>query len=150
YPALAWLLSGGGNPQTLLWAMPAINVLSAAGLAWLGGLLAVRHGRSAWWGFLLPLVVNVGMPALRDLTDPLAALTACGLLAAWLSRGRGWVVAAWAAAAVLSREQNAAVVLIVLSAALYHRQWRHAAGLVAIVLLFGGWLVALRGAYGAW
>src|SRR5207244_3002432 len=79
YPALAWLLSGGGDPGRLLWAMPAINLLAAAGLAWLGAGLALRHGRSAWWGFLLPLVVNVGMPALRDLTDPLAALTACGL-----------------------------------------------------------------------
>ena len=150
YPVLAWLLSGGGNPRDLLWAMPAINVLSAAGLAWLGSLLAVRHGRGAWWGFLLPVVVNVGMPALRDLTDPLAALAACGLLAAWLLRWRAGVVFAWAAAAVLSREQNAAVVLILLLAALHHRRWRHAAGLAAAVLLLAGWVVFLRGAYGTW
>lgn len=150
YPALAWALSGGGDPGKLLWAMPAINLLAAAGLAWLGARLALHHGRSAWWGFLLPVVVNVGMPALRNLTDPLAALTACGLLTAWLLRSRAWVVFAWAAAAVLSREQNAAVVLIVLLAALYHRQWRHAAGLAAAVLLLAGWLAALRGAYGEW
>ena len=150
YPALAWLLSGGGDPHGLLWALPAINVLSAAGLAGLGALLAVRHGRHAWWGFLLPVVVNVSLPALRDLTDPLAALTACGLLTAWLLRWRAGVVFAWAAAAALSREQNAAVVLIVLLAALYHRRWRHAAALAAAVLLLAGWVVVLRGVYGTW
>jgi hypothetical protein len=150
YPALAWLLSGGGQPRALLWALPAINVLSAAGLAWLGALLAVRHGRSAWWGFLLPVVVNVGMAALRDLTDPLAALCACGLLAAWLLRWRPAVVFAWAAAAVFSREQNVAVALIVLLAALHHGRRRHAAALAAALLLLAGWVVLLRGAYGTW
>jgi hypothetical protein len=150
YPALAWLLSGGGHPVRLLWALPALNLLAVAGLAWLGAGLAVHHGRSAWWGVLLPLVVNAGLPALRDLTDPLAALTACGLLTAWLMRRPPWVLFAWAVAAVLSREQNAAVVLIVLLGALPQRRWRCAAGLAAALLLLAGWLVGLRGAYGAW
>jgi hypothetical protein len=150
YPALAWLLSGGGNPRALLWALPAINVLAAAGLAWLGARLAFRYGRSAWWGFLLPLVVNVGMPAMRDLTDPLAALTAAGLLAAWLLRRPAWVVFAWGAAAVLSREQNAALVVILLAAAVYGRRWRPAAALAASALLLAGWLTLLRQVYGTW
>ncbi|HKI36153.1 MAG TPA: hypothetical protein VKA46_30125 [Gemmataceae bacterium] len=149
YPALAWLLSGGGDPVRLLLALPALNVLAAAGLAWLGTLLAIRHGRSAWWGFLLPLVVNVALPAMRDLTDPLAALTACGLLTAWLLRWRAWVVFAWAAAAMLAREQNAVVVLVVLAATLCHRRWRTAAGLVASLLLLVGWFAVLTVAYGS-
>jgi hypothetical protein len=150
YPALAWLFSGGGNPVRLLWVLPAMNVLAAAGLAWVGARLALRYGRPAWWGFLLPAVVNVAMPAMRELTDPLAALTACGLLSAWLLRRPAWVVFAWAAAAVLSREQNAATVGIVLLAAGYHRQWRHAAGLVAALGLLAAWFGILHAAYGAW
>jgi hypothetical protein len=147
YPACAWLLSGGGNPLWLLLALPAVNVLAAAGLAWLGALLAIHYGRSAWWGFLLPVALNVAMPAMRDLTDPVAALTACGLLAAWLLRWPGWVVFAWAAAAMLAREQNAVVVLIVLAAALVHRRWATAGGLVASLLLLVGWFAFLVGAY---
>jgi hypothetical protein len=150
YPALAWLLSGGGSAVRLLWVLPAINVLAAAWLAWIGARLAMHHGRPAWWGFLLPAVINVAMPAMRELTDPLAALTVCGLLAAWLLRRPTWVVFAWGTAAVLSREQNAAAVIIVLMAAGYHRQWRHAVGLGAALLLMSGWFVALHVAYGAW
>jgi hypothetical protein len=150
YPALAWLLSGGGDPVRLLWALPALNLLAAAGLAWLGARLALHHGRSAWWGFLLPVVANAGMLAMRDLTDPLALFAVCGLLTAWLLRWSPAVVFAWAAAAVLAREQNAAVVLIVVLAALCHRHWRHAAGAAAALLVQAIWVVSLHAAYGAW
>jgi hypothetical protein len=149
YPALAWLLSGG-DPKRLLWVLPAINLFAIAGLAWLGVRLAVRYGRSPWWGFLLPWAVNAGMAALRDLTDPLATLTAAGLLAAWLLRWPAWSLAAWAAAAVLSREQNAVVVLIVLLEALSDRRRRAAAGLAGALLVWAGWLVTLRASYGTW
>ena len=45
-------------------------------MAWLGVVVAGHYGRSYWWGFLLPIAVNVGISLLRDLTDPLGALTA--------------------------------------------------------------------------
>jgi hypothetical protein len=149
YPAFAWLLSGG-DPTTLLWVLPAINLLAIAGLAWLGVRLAVRYGGSPWWGFLLPLVVNAGMAALRNLTDPLATLTAAGLLTAWLLRWPAWSLAAWAVAAVLSREQNAVIVLIVLLGALSGRRRRAAVGLAGALLVWVGWLVTLRVSYGTW
>ena len=44
---------------------------------------------SPWWGFLLPLLLNAGTPALRDLTDPVATFAVCGLLAAWLMQLQG-------------------------------------------------------------
>jgi hypothetical protein len=150
YPALGWLLSGGGNPARLLWVLPAINVLAAAGLAGLGARLAIHFGRGAWWGFLLPVVVNVAMLTMRDLTDPLAILGACGLVTAWLLRWHPAAVFAWGAAAVLTREQNAAIVLIVILAALSHRQWHHAAGAALALLIHASWVVSLRAAYGAW
>ena len=65
-------------------ALPLLNLLAVTGLAWLGVVLATHYGRSPWWGFVLPIAVNVGISLLRDLTDPLAALAVCGLLTAWL------------------------------------------------------------------
>src|SRR5262245_54954748 len=35
YPGLAWALSGG-DPEWLLWILPAINLIAIVGLAWLG------------------------------------------------------------------------------------------------------------------
>jgi hypothetical protein len=149
YPALAWLCSGG-DPSRLLWVLPLINLLAIGGLAWLGAALAGHYGRSPWWGFVLTLAVNAGAPALRNLTDPLATLAAGGLLAAWLLHWRPSALVAWAVAAVLSREQNVAVVGIVLLGAVSGRRWRSAAGLVGALLIWLGWVGILRGAYGCW
>lgn len=149
YPALAWALTGG-DPRGLLWALPLLNLLAVAGLAWLGVVVATHYGRSPWWGLVLPIGVNAGMSLLRDLTDPLAALTACGVLACWLLRWRPWVLAVWALAALLCREQNAAVVAVVALAALTRRDWSRAAAATAAGLLWVGWVVVLRQVYGAW
>ena len=117
------------------------------GLGALGGALALRYDRSPWWGFLLPLLVDAGTPALRDLVDPLATMTAVGLLAAWLLRWSPWVVGIWALSAVLSREQNVLIVLIVLLQALTGRRWK-----VAFAASFGWlvWTATLKGVYGTW
>jgi hypothetical protein len=149
YPALSWLFSGG-DAQLLLWVMPAVNVLAIAGLAALGALLARRHGLNAWWGCLLPLAVNAALPALRDLTDVVAVLSLGCLLSAWLLRAPWWLMALAAAASVFGREQNLAIVLLVFAAAGWQRQGRTCAALAVVVVLWVGWVVALRLMYGAW
>lgn len=149
YPGLAWALSGG-DPVRLLWVLPAINVVAIVGLAWLGARLALHFDRSAWWGVLLPLVLNTGMSALRNLTDPLATVTVCGLLTAWLLRWPVWQLTAWAVAAVLSREQNLLIVSIVLFEALWAPCRSRVVGLVAALLLGVGWVITLKAIYGAW
>jgi hypothetical protein len=143
-------LSAGGHPVALLWALPAVNLACIGGLAGVGAVWAARHGRNPLWGCLLPIVLNAGAPALRDLTDPLAALTAAGLLVSWLLHRPPWVVGAWAVAAVLSRETNAAIVLIVLSISLYHRSWRPAAWTGTALAAWLCWVGFLRWAYGVW
>ncbi|MHB1424589.1 MAG: hypothetical protein ACYC3I_15575, partial [Gemmataceae bacterium] len=150
YPALAWALSGGGDPQRLFWALPLLNLAAIAGLAWLGVRLARHYGVNVWWGFVLPLAVNDGMPLLRNLTDPLATFTVCGLLASWLIGGRWHHLALWAAAALFGREQNAAVVLVVFAAALGTRRYRTVAGLTIVLTLWGGWIALLHAGYGQW
>jgi hypothetical protein len=150
YPALAWALSGGGDAWHLLWTLPAINLVAIGGLAWLGVRLARHHNVNVWWGFLLPLAVNDGMPLLRDLTDPLAMFTVCGLLVSWLLQGRDHHLALWAVLAMFSREQNVAVVLLVLGAALWTQRYRAAGGLAVAMALWLAWACFLRVGYGAW
>jgi hypothetical protein len=149
YPALCWLLSGGDR-ERLFWVMPAVNLAAIGALAALGAWLALRHGRSGWWGFVLPLAVNPGLPALRNLADPLATLALVGLLAAWLVRAPAWVVGLTAAAAALGREQNVAIVVLLLGAGVWARRWREAAALALAVLVWAGWAVTLGVAYGGW
>jgi hypothetical protein len=149
YPALCWLFSGG-HARLLFWVMPLVNLAALAGLAGLGAWTALCYGLNAWWGFLLPLAVNAGLPALHNLTDPLATLALVGLFAAWLAGSRGWVLALWAAAAVLSREQNVGVVGILLIAGAWNGRRDVAAGLTGVILLWLGWVVLLRTAYGVW
>jgi hypothetical protein len=151
YPALSWLVSAG-DARRLLWAMPLVNLLAIAGLAALGAVAARSHGLSPWWGVLLPFAVNAAMPALRNLTDVLSTLTVAALLLAWLRRWPWWIAALCAAAALFSREQNVAVVLLVLAFSLKQRESnrRWVAGLLAALLLWSAWLVVLHGLYGQW
>jgi hypothetical protein len=149
YPALSWLLSGG-DAHLLLWVMPAVNLLAIAGLAGVGALLSRHYGLSAWWGCFLPLAVNAGLPALRDLTDVVAVLALGCLLAAWLLHAPWWLVALAAGASVFGREQNLAIVLLVFAAAAWQRQGRTCAALAVVLVLWANWVVALRLMYGAW
>jgi hypothetical protein len=150
YPGLAWALSGGGDPERLFWVLPAINLAAIIGLAWLGARLAVHFARSPWWGVLLPVVLNTGMCALRDLTDPLATLTICGVITAWLLRWPAWQLAAWSVAAALSREQNNLILAIVLFEALWAGCRSRAIALTAALLIAVGWVLTIRAVYGVW
>ncbi len=149
YPAVCWLLTGG-DENLLLWAMPAVNLAAILALSWLGASLALRYGCSPWWGFLLPLACNVGMPALRNLTDPVATMAVFGLLAAWLSGASWCTIACWATAAVLSREQNLPILVILLVAALWTGRRSTAVTLLGVLLLWGGWVCFLHSIYGDW
>jgi hypothetical protein len=149
FPGVCWVFSGGA-PELLIWVMPAVNLAAIGGLAALGAWLALRHGLSGWWGFLLPLALNPGLPALRNLTDPLATLALVGLLGGWLVRAPAWAVGLCAAAAVLGREQNVAIAGLLLGAGLWARRWRDAAAVTAALLVWAGWVLTLRSAYGVW
>jgi hypothetical protein len=150
YPALCWLCSVGGQPYWLLWAMPAVNLAAVGGLAWVGAWLAWRRGLSVWWGFLLPVVVNAGMPVLRDLTDPVSTLAVAGLLAAVLGGAPGWAVLLWTAAAVFTREQNVVVAGLLVGVFLWRKRPALAAGVAAVLGLWLAWVGLLRAVYGVW
>ncbi len=149
YPVLGWALTGG-DAQRLLWAMPLVNLLAIGGLAAIGVLLAVRHGLNPWWGLLLPLAVNAGLPLLRDLSDVVSTLAVAVLLTAWLFRWPWWSLALAAVATVFSREQNVPIVLILVALAGWRRQWLTAVSLTTVLVVWGGWILVLWQMYGVW
>jgi hypothetical protein len=149
YPALCWLFSGGDG-RLLLWVMPAVNVAAIGGMAGIGAWLAGRRGMNPWWGFLLPLALDAGLPLLRDLSDPVSTLAVLGLLAAWLERAPNWSLLVWAVAALFSREQNAAVAVALLAAGLWTRRPGPAVAVGTALALWGGWVGLLRVGYGRW
>jgi hypothetical protein len=149
YPALCWLLSGG-NPDALLWVMPCVNLLALGGITALGAWLAAAHGRSPWWGVALPASLNAALPAMHNLTDPIAMLAVAALLAVWLARGPAWLIALTAAAAVFAREQNLAVVGILGLAGLWRGRTPATCGLAVSVLAWVAWVGVLRATYGTW
>jgi hypothetical protein len=121
YPALAFLLAGGrvaGLPYSLL----AINVLVLLALAGCFAAYAHRRGWSTLWAVALALMPGFLLPALRDLSDPLASASVlAGVLLA--QSGRRWSAAAALAVAVLTREAMMAVV-VALALELGVRAWR--------------------------
>jgi hypothetical protein len=118
YPAIAWLLSGGGSEGGLPWALLAVNVVfalvaTAAAAAWLRG-----HGRSGWLALAVGLTPGVLMTILRDLTDVVGLAAALGALWAWSER-RERLSSIALVVAVLARET-----MLILAAVLAFDAWR--------------------------
>lgn len=143
YPALAWLVSGGGTESGLPWALLGVNVAfallaTAATGAWLRA-----RGWSGWLALAVALSPGVLMTILRDLTDVVGLAAALGALWAWSERRDGLTAGALVVA-VLARET-----MLVLVAVLAYDAWRrrrrgapaiHPAALVAPALVcFAGW-----------
>lgn len=109
YPALAYLLAAG-QESALPWTMLLVNVLAILGVTALLSVYCRRRGRSPMWALAVGLTPGLLMPALRDLTDPLATAAAVGGLIAWYSERRWWS-ALLLSVAVLSREPLGIVVV---------------------------------------
>jgi hypothetical protein len=147
YPLACWLLSGGDG-QRLLWVMPLLNLIATLGTTWLGARFALQYRRSAWWGLLLPIGVNVLLPSWRNLTDPLATMAIVGLLVTWRLQWPIWTLLGWGIASVLSREQNIAIVFLVFGEALLDRDRRRSAAMAIAVTAGLAWVLILRSMYG--
>lgn len=108
YPVLAWVLSGGGHPVALSWALIFINLAAMGALAFMGGLLAREADLHALWGLALPAFPAFTLVLARDLSEALAA----AFLTAGLVFLRRRQVAATSVAlvlAVLTKETTAFV-----------------------------------------
>ncbi|MCU1353972.1 MAG: hypothetical protein JWM05_3181 [Acidimicrobiales bacterium] len=129
YPALVWLVSGGGQPGAVPWALIGVNLAAIGLLAALAADLARDAGRSPWLALVVLAWPGLMVGLARDLSEVVAgALLMAAVLA--LRRERWAVAAAALVAAALTRETTLVL----------------AAGIV------GGWLFArlpLRGWWGS-
>jgi len=149
YPAMSWAFSGG-DPHALLWAMPAVNLLAIAGLTFLACGFAVRQGLNPWWGCLLPFAMNAVLPLLRDLGDLTGALTLGGFLVAWMQRRSSPLLFLLALLTLLSREQNLAVIGLLLLLSLGERRYGDVLALLSAALAWAGWVLVVSALYGSW
>ncbi len=149
YPAVCWLLSGGDG-RLLFYVMPAVNLAAILWMTWLAAALAARQGMSPWWGLLFPVGCNAGLSLLYNFTDNVGTLAVFGLLCAWLTGARGWVIVLWFAAAVFSREQNVAVAAVAVLAAAWTRRYTVLAGFGLVLGLLLVWVAYLHALYGTW
>ncbi|MDQ2679393.1 MAG: hypothetical protein M3Y51_11665 [Actinomycetota bacterium] len=104
FPLVAWVLSAGGQPAAVPWAMLGVGVLSLGAVAWVLALGARDARRSPWWGALAVALPGVWFAAGRGLADPLStALVGAAALA--LTRRRYGLATAAFAVAALTKEQ---------------------------------------------
>src|SRR5205814_9129169 len=90
------------------------------------------------------------MPSRRSLPHAPSPLAPFGRLPARLPPADARNLTACAAAAPRSREQNLAVVLILLAASVYKRRYGVTAGLLVSLVLWLSWVGVLRSWYAAW
>ncbi len=121
YPALAFLIAAG-HPGAVPLALLAINLFVLLALATGFALYARRRGWSPWCAVAIVLMPGMLLPALRDLSDPVAVASMLTGLLLWRS-GRRWPAGLALAVAVLTREvMMLAVVAVVAEAGA--RAWR--------------------------
>lgn len=147
YPLLAGGL-GLFGPQTIVWALVAVNVVAMGAGTMATSRVAQALGGSPWWG--LAFVANFGL--LFTLTNDDAGIVAAALAfwaLAMLHEGRMGLSAGFLAAAALTRE-----VMIVCAVGLAMWAWsvgRRRAALYLITvpaLSIAGWMIYLRARLG--
>ncbi len=117
YPYLAAVVALGGVDRVPS-ALVIVNLLATSALAALGASIALRAGRSSWWGLALPAFPGFVTTLSRDLAElTAAALLVGGVVAA--RRSRWWVTAALWSWGVVTREQ----LLVPVAAFGAHRAW---------------------------
>jgi hypothetical protein len=108
YPLLAWLLSGGGIPGLVPYALVLINLVMVSLIGWVGARLAMENKAPAWLGLGFSLYPGFVMTVARDLSE--ATATFFVLAGLFLLRKRLFAFAALALAlAVLARETTLVV-----------------------------------------
>lgn len=121
YPALAFLIAAGQS-SAIPFAMLAINALVLMALAGGFAIYARRRGWSSFWAFAIALMPGMLLPAVRDLSDPLATASMLAGLLQWQS-GRRWPAGAALAVAVVTREVMMLAIVAVAAEACV-RAWR--------------------------
>ncbi len=132
YPFLAWLLSAGGRPEALGWALVAINIAGLAALGWVGGHAARAAGRHAMLGIFFPLGPGFALALGLDTAEIVAAVPLLAALVL-LRRGRYPAATALLLVAFAARETTLLVSIGLAAVWAWHRLRRQTSGPPAYV-----------------
>jgi hypothetical protein len=153
YPAFTWLVSLGQHSLVPV-MLVAVNIAAIGALGYLGGVFAVRGGRHALAGLLLPGYFGLITSLSRDTAEPLAAvLLLAGLLA--IRDRRPVLAAALLAYGALTRETvmvAVGAIAIVRIAGILRgraRAGRDDLAWVGPAVAFAAWQVAVKAATGS-
>jgi hypothetical protein len=121
YPAFAFLLAGG-HKGSIPFGLLAVNVIVLLALTAGFAVYARSRDWSTWWAVAIGLMPGMLLPALRDMSDPLATASVLAGVLLWRSQRR-WPAALAFTAAVLTREATILVVAA-MGAEAAIRAWR--------------------------
>jgi hypothetical protein len=141
-PALGWVLSAGGDPDLLVWALPLINLLAVLAATLVLAKVLVRHGHTPWIALAFALSLGVVVGVVNDLSDPLAAALFVLGVAWWLDE-RTWPAVAALAACILARELYVLPVAVIAAVELLRRRRGALPWLVPLAVL-ALWQLYLR------
>lgn len=148
YPLTAWMLSGGGRPGAVPWAMIAINALGLVLIAWVGTALVRAMGRWPWWGLAFAFVPGALVAVTHDTGEVMAILLALCFL--WLWRVERYALATVAlTAAVFARETTMVFALGLLVAAWVTRRRTYLICALVPLAAFAAWQIFLGIRWGA-
>jgi hypothetical protein len=125
YPALAWLVSGGGRADALPVVLVALNVVALGAMGWAGARLAERSGRAPIAGLLFPAYFGFLFSLSRDYGDIVAAAAVLAAITAGAAR-RPIIHGLLLGFAVLTREPYLALVAGLIGERAWDA-WRHRA-----------------------
>jgi hypothetical protein len=144
YPAIVWLVTGGGHSRLLPWALILVNLAALTVVAYCAARLVVSSGRSALWGVPLALVPGGAVALTRDTSELCAAAGVLGALL--LLRQRRVVPAAIVMClAVLARETTLVIPLGIFAAEGVHLlrrrrpDWARVGAAAVATAVFAGW-----------
>ncbi|HEX8153666.1 MAG TPA: hypothetical protein VF698_11095 [Thermoanaerobaculia bacterium] len=142
YSLLVWLLTGGGQPRLVPYALVAVNYFALIAIGALGAILAGKFGAHPLWGLAFALYPGFLMPLSRDTTEIVAcAFTIAALVAMRTNR---WTLAgAMLACAALTRETTLILVAALIAAYVIRRDDVRPRAFAIPLAAFGAWQLVL-------
>ena len=143
YPFMAWLLSAGGRPYAVPWAMLLLNIVAFAGIFFYTGRFITLMGGNVRQGLLPLLLCGLYMSLARDLSEVVELFFFTGALY-YLFTSRYLLLCVFATLTIFCRETSV-IAFLPLAACLLIRQVREGVRLPAMVaivlpfLLFAVW-----------
>ncbi len=150
YPLIVHFVSLGNVPL-IPWIMVILGILFQTIGTWIVAKILDSWGINVWFALVYGLWIGFGLAVRSVMAEPLAF----GLVAgAWLAnqRGKQWLSWILLGLSLFAKEVTVGFILAFAIDMIWHRRWRHLAGLLSIAglpyLIFQIWLLITFGRFG--